>query len=294
MSANYNKLNLQQFFLSCLEITSVDDRTTELWISLRSRTTSFHCPNCGVQLRQLHGTHRRTVQDLPILGKRVMLALKMHEFQCTNEACHCGAVSETIDGFLNYYSRMTERLVDFVTMLALETSCESCARILQAMNVRISGDTVIRMLLKRYSEQPEPVCGHTIGIDDFAFKKGHTDGTILVDESTHRPIALLDGRDGNRLKEWLRKNKQVTTVTRDRACAYAKAVDEILPDCMQIADRFHLHQNLMTAVNKILSREIPTATMVLCDESTAQEEASTNKLDADKKNWPNCRELNGI
>ena len=48
---------------------------------------------------------------------------------------------------------MTERLADFVTLLALETSCESSARILQSMNVKISGDTVIRLLTKRYANQ---------------------------------------------------------------------------------------------------------------------------------------------
>ena len=83
-----------------------------------------------------------------------------------------------------------------------------------------------------------------IGVDDFAFKKRHTYGTIIVDENSHIPVAVLEGRDGSALKAWLTQNKQVTTVTRDRTSAYAKAVEEILPDCMQIADRFHLHQNL--------------------------------------------------
>jgi len=82
--------------------------------------------------------------------------------------------------------------------LALETSCECCARILNKMNVMISGDTVIRLLLKRYSAQPAPECGSTVGIDDFAFKKRKTYGTVIVDEATHKPVAVLEGRDGAR------------------------------------------------------------------------------------------------
>ena len=105
----------------------------------------------------------------PILGKRVMLDLNTHDFQCQNKDCRIGATAETFGGFLIYYSRMTERLVDFVTILALETSCESSARIMQVMNIKISGDTVIRTLLKRYSAQPERKCGSYIGVDDFAF-----------------------------------------------------------------------------------------------------------------------------
>lgn len=61
-------------------------------------------------------------------------------------------------------------------------------------------------------------------------------------------------------------NKQVTTVSRDRAAAYAKAVEEILPECIQIADRFHLHQNLMEAVKKVLKSEIPSVITILADE----------------------------
>ena len=66
-------------------------------------------------------------------------------------------------------------------------------------------------------------------------------------------MAILDGRDGKTLKEWLSKNKHVKAVTRDRASAYSAAIKEILPDAMQIADRFHLHQNLLEAIRNTIS-----------------------------------------
>ncbi|MFI3214707.1 MAG: transposase [Eubacteriales bacterium] len=72
-----------------------------------------------------------------------------------------------------------------------------------------------------------------------------------------KPIALLDGRDGKELKEWLKQNKQVKCVTRDRASAYAAAISEVLPDAMQIADRFHLHQNLLEAIKHTLNSTVP-------------------------------------
>ena len=99
----------------------------------------------------------------------------------------------------------------------------------------------------------------------------------------------MDGRDGETLKEWLKQNQHVTTVTRDRASAYAKAVEEILPDCMQIADRFHLHQNLMDAVNKVLNRTTPAAMAIPCmpDPKDAKE-LSSSTLDDGKKNRIDC------
>jgi len=44
-----------------------------------------------------------------------------------------------------------------------------------------------------------------------------------------------------------KQNKHIKAVTRDRASAYAKVISEELSDAMQIADRFHLHQNLNQA-----------------------------------------------
>lgn len=46
-------------------------------------------------------------------------------------------------------------------------------------------------------------------------------------------------------------------VARDRASAYASAINEILPDCMQVADRFHLLQNLLEYMKDIFKEEMP-------------------------------------
>ena len=101
-------------------------------------------------------------------------------------------------------------------------------------------------------------------------------------------MAILDGGDGATLEDWLRQNKHVTTVTRDRASAYAKAVEEILPDCMQIADRFHLHQNLMDAVNKILGREVPATNGIPVTPPEKDTDSSVPEKEAGKKNHIDC------
>lgn len=288
MTNDLNSLPLAQFYPQNLLIKSVLTENDVIHIEMRSQTKKCNCPKCMTESSSMHATHHRKVQDLPIYGKRVILDIDLYEFNCVNPECSIISFTETFEKFLNNYSHMTERLADLMTTLALETSCESCARILKSMNIKTSGDTVIRTLIKRYEKQPEPECGSTIGVDDFAFKKRHTYGTIIVDEETHKPVAVLDGRDGAALKEWLKKNKQVKTVTRDRASAYAKAVEEILPDCMQIADRFHLHQNLMDAVNKILSREISATTAITSEDNKVDNHSGQSEDVPCKKNRTHC------
>lgn len=273
-----NELNLETFYpIDSLQLTQIIDSKDTLIIRLKSITTSCECTHCQTVSTDYHGTHRRTVQDLPILGKSVLLKLTTHEYKCLNPACSVTTFSESFNHFLDARSRMTERCQTFICALALETSGDGCARICHQMGINISGDTVIRLLLRKFNEQEAIFTGDTIGIDDFAFKKGHTYGTILVDGTTHQPIDLLEGRDGTTLRKWLKQNQQVKTVTRDRATAYARVLVEELPDVMQIADRFHLHQNLLTAVKKALYQSIPTSVKIPHEQPSGSPEHSLKK-----------------
>lgn len=250
-------INLQNFYPKELQIQEIIEEEKRIIIKMNSQTTESRCVKCQEISRKQRGRYIRTVQDLPILNKQTKLKIEAHEYICDNPNCSATTFVETIDGFTGYYSRMTKRCEDFICALALETSCEGCARICKMMNLVVSADTVIRILLKKYAEQPTLTCGEIIGVDDFAFKKRNDYGTVIVDEKTHRPVAILDGRDGKTLKEWLESNKHVTTVTRDRASAYASAIKEVLPAAMQVADRFHLHQNVLEAVKTALYSNVP-------------------------------------
>lgn len=252
-----------------LKITDIYQHEDKILIKMKSISKNCRCPKCNYLTDKYHGTYNRKVQDLPILGKSVCLEIRSHEYECINEECEVTSLAENFDGFLNTYSRMTERCADFICTLALETSCEGCARICKTLGIKTSGDTVIRMLLKRYEALQAPKVSDVIGIDDFAYKKRHTYGTIIVNENTHEPITLLDGRNGDTLREWLQNNKHIKVVTRDRASAYAKVIAEELPDAMQVADRFHLHQNLLEVVKKALNYELPaTISIPHVDKST--------------------------
>jgi transposase len=66
---------------------------------------------------------------------------------------------------------------------------------------------------------------------------------------TSRPIDLLPSRDGQVLKNWLLKYNDVKIITRDRESSYASAINEVCPNAVQIADRFHLLMNLSDALD---------------------------------------------
>lgn len=75
-----SSLDLQRFYPDELDMVSIEEDPDEIRLHMLSRSKSFCCPKCGEELRKLHATHHRTVQDLPILGKRVFLDIRVHDF----------------------------------------------------------------------------------------------------------------------------------------------------------------------------------------------------------------------
>ncbi|WP_240062534.1 transposase, partial [Bacteroides xylanisolvens] len=83
-----------------------------------------------------------------------------------------------------------------------------------------------------------------VGIDDFAYKKGKDYMSVVVDQMTHMPIALLEDRNGEALDNWLTRNPQIQYITRDRGRCFTEAINRITPGVTQICDRFHLTKNM--------------------------------------------------
>src|SRR5207249_5443582 len=94
-----------------------------------------------------------------------------------------------------------------------------------------------------------------LGIDDFALRRGDSYGTILVNLETGKPLDLLPDRTAEAVLPWLESHQEIDVVSRDRASAYADAVRRALPHVTQVADRYHLVQNLREHVQRFLDRK---------------------------------------
>jgi transposase len=148
---------------------------------------------------------------------------------------------------------MTNRLREALQALGFATCGEMSERLAPKLGMQVSGPTLLRHM--RTVCIPPPASVRILGIDDWAWKKGQTYGTILVDLEKRIPIDLLPDRSTETVETWLRAHPEVEIVSRDRGGEYAAAARKGAPQAQQIADRFHLLKNLRERLKELMDRK---------------------------------------
>nr|WP_302600193.1 transposase [uncultured Cellulosilyticum sp.] len=186
--------------------------------------------------------------------KTTYLHVTAYKYKCLNEACATKVIMETLP-FASASQVRTTELTSLILAVSIFLSNEGASKVLSLIGIKVSNDTIKRIYDKIIIEDNPNV--EAVGIDDVAIRKGQTYATAIYDLNGHHLIALLDGRDSETLKAWLKEHKKIKLIARDRASAYAKAINAILPECTQVADRFHLLQNLANRMRDLFKVELP-------------------------------------
>ena len=234
-----------------LEACEVDDTTAQITLRVQSTQTNAPCPLCATPARRIHSAYGRTLADLPWAQYRVCLQLRVRKWFCRNRACHRRIFTERLPTIAAPWARRTLRLAQRLVALGRALGGKAGVQLGHAWDVVVSRNTLLRVLRQQPALSfPTP---RVLGVDDFALRKRHTYGTILVDLERRQPVALLPDRTGETVAQWLQDHRGVEVIARDRSSAYAEGARQGASAAIQVADRFHVLQNLREALDHVFT-----------------------------------------
>lgn len=242
------RIHLPGFRVQSLQCTK-----HQLVIIAASKRKRAVCPECGKTSLRVHSNYTRKPEDLPVMvGIPAQLILRVRRFKCLFAPCKKRTFTESLSGFLPNRARRTTRLTEALRHIGFALSGAGGARLACKLGMPISGNTLIRIVLAT----PCPVSNtpRVIGVDDWAWRKGHHYGTILIDLERRRPLDLLPDRTAESLATALKRYRSATILTRDRSTEYDSGMRMGLPGVLQIADRWHLIRNVRDMVIRFHAR----------------------------------------
>src|SRR6266699_6414097 len=242
-------LPMLPFSLPGFAIQQITNLGTILTITVCATRPTAVCPSCQHVSRRVHSYYTRSPQDLPSSGYIVQLVLRVRRFRCLNLHCQRQTFAERLSD-LPVSARQTTRLGTLLDCIAVVLSGQAGSRLTERLAMLVSADTLLRRAKKKAPTPPTP---RILGVDDFAFRRGLTYGTILLNLESHQPVDLLEDRSAETFAQWLRHHPGVEIISRDRSKDYQRGATDGAPQAQQVIDRWHLLKNLREAIERFLS-----------------------------------------
>ncbi|MEE1836200.1 transposase [Streptomyces sp. SP17KL33] len=189
----------------------------------------------------MHSTYQRALNERPLGSRRAIVRLRVRRYFCDRKKCSRKTFVEQVPGLSERHRRSSTGLTGWLRSIAAELGGRPAARWCRRLQLVAGRTRLLRLLTTPKVPDRAP---RVLGVDEFAFRKGCTYGTVLVDVEAGRVVDVLPDRTSETFAAWLTERPGAEIICRDRATAYTKAVREAAPHALEVADRWHLLEGI--------------------------------------------------
>jgi len=226
----------------------------KLWVRRKRGNRKLICSGCGRKLVDAYDSYEREVRDLPCFEFRTTVVVELYRVRCPD----CGIKTEKVPQ-LPSKAPFSKRFEEAVGL-----ACESAAVRRVARQFGIAASTVraidLRYLKRWAASRRKPALRH-MGIDEIYLGKKQKFLTVVSNLQTGEPLWMGPERKKETLDEFF--SRQVSAFQRSAiraACVdmwepYRQSLEQWVPQCQIIYDKFHILQHASAAVDEVRRAE---------------------------------------
>jgi len=229
-------------------------KTLKLWVRRKRGNRKLVCSGCGRKLSEVYDTYEREVRDLPCFEFRTTVVIELYRVRCPD----CGVKTEKVPQ-LPSKAPFSKRFEEAVGL-----ACESAAVRRVAKQFGLSPSTVRAIdirYLKRWAASRRKPALRQMGVDEIYLGKKQKFLTVVSNLQTGEPLwfgrerkkETLDEFLGQQLSAFQRRVMQAACI--DMWEPFRQSLQQWVPQCQIIYDKFHVLQHAGKAVDEVRRAE---------------------------------------
>jgi len=245
-----------------LKLENIERSESKIIYYWSSNSSQAECADCQtVSHHERHDYKTKLIQDIASDGCTVQHNIRLKRWYCENPKCPTKIFVERFFDFAEEKSRKTLRFKERCKKLALSCGGLGAERELRSEGSVVSDDTILRYVKSTAAAEIKSNLTRDdvkiLSIDDFNTRKGDRSSgcTVFIDHDTRKVLIIVKGTTKEAVQKVMERFPSTEFLSRDRACGFSSAGDAC--GKKQVADRFHLFQNIHKAINDALMAEIP-------------------------------------
>jgi len=226
----------------------------KLWVRRKRGNRRLVCSGCGRRIEGIHEVYEREVRDLPCFEFQTTVVIELYRLRCPD----CGVKTERMPQ-LPSKAPFSKRFEDEVGL-----ACESAAARQVARRLGLAASTVRaidRRYLERWAATRQRQKLRHMGVDEIHLGKKQKFLTVVCNVETAEPLWLGRERKKETLDEFFgtelsrRQRLGIEAACVDMWEPYRLSMEQWLPDCQLIYDKFHVLQHANAAVDEVRRAE---------------------------------------